>query len=421
MTLKKIPVTQVATGMFINRFEGSWINHSFWRTKFLVSDDALLTRVRTSGAMECWIDVNQGIDGPADTVQPLTPDSPMLPAPRASVATSMTDELQRVTGILSSAKAMVTRMFNEARMGKAIDASQCATLVNDIVESVDRNSDALISLSRLKLANDYTCMHSVAVCALMVSLGRQLQFDDEHCRQAGMAGLLHDMGKAAVPVEILNKPGKLTDEEFDIIKQHPVRGQKILIEGGFHEDHILDVCRHHHERMDGGGYPDRLQATQISLLARMGAVCDVYDAVTSDRSYKAGWDPAESIARMASWQGHFDEEILHAFVKSIGIYPTGSLVRLTSGRLAVVVEQSRGKLTAPKVKIFFSTNSGVPLRPELVDLSDPSCSVEIESRESPQNWQFGYLNALWAGESEVARLLDEQAGQRTPRTEGKQH
>jgi putative nucleotidyltransferase with HDIG domain len=230
----------------------------------------------------------------------------------------------------------------------------------------------------------------------MVSLGRQLGLDDATSRDAGMAGLLHDLGKAAMPQEIINKPGKLTDDEFTIIKSHPVRGHQMLMESGVDNERVLDVARHHHERIDGTGYPDKLAADSISLIARMSAVCDVYDAVTSNRPYKAGWDPADSIARMASWQGHFDPVVLQTFVRTIGIYPIGSLVRMASGKLGVVVEQNARKLTAPKVKLFFSTKSGMPFEPKLLDLTESHITDKIVAREPPENWSFGYLNDLWA-------------------------
>jgi len=394
--LKKIAITQVTTGMFVESVEGSYLKHSLWKTRFLVKDEEMLTRVRTCGAAECWIDVSQGDDvaraqpNPA----PATTSSP-APAAKPVVRKSMADELQNASDILKRSKAAMISLFAEARLGNAVDTSHCAPIVNDIVASVDRNGDALISLCRLKTADEYTYMHSVSVCALMVSLGRQLGLDEATCRDAGMAGLLHDLGKAAMPPEIINKPGKLTDEEFTIIKSHPVKGHETLIASGVDNERVLDVCRHHHERMDGTGYPDKLSADNISLVARMSAVCDVYDAVTSNRPYKAGWDPAESVSRMVTWQGHFDPVVMQTFVKTIGIYPTGSLVRMASGKLGVVVEQNAKKLTAPKVKLFFSTKSGMPLPPKLIDLSESYVSDKIVAREAPENWNFGYLNDLW--------------------------
>jgi putative nucleotidyltransferase with HDIG domain len=284
-------------------------------------------------------------------------------------------------------------------MGGAIDPKSFVPVVNDIVNSVNRHGDALVSLSRLKQADQYTYMHSVAVCALMVSLGRQLGLDEEESRLAGMAGLMHDIGKAGTPLEILNKPGSLTESEFEVMRQHPAHGEKMLRESGFAEEAVLDVVRHHHERISGNGYPDKLPPERISRLARMGAVCDVYDAITSDRPYKGGWDPAEALARMASWKGHFDEDMLRAFIRSLGIYPTGSLVRLASGRLAVVVEQNRGKITAPRVKVFFSTTSGTQLKPQLLDLAQSGCTDKILSREAREKWPFKHIEEIWRGET----------------------
>jgi len=388
--------------MFLSSVEGSWLNHSIWKSKFVINDDEMLARVRNCGAKECWIDVSLGVD----VVDPEVPLVQVVPAPTGVQSTagtpaavprkSMADELQNAANVLKRSKSAVNSLFAEARMGNAVNTSECKPLVDDIVNSVDSNADALISLCRLKLADEYTYMHSVSVCALMVSLGRQLGLDDNMCRDAGMAGLLHDLGKAAMPQDILNKPDKLTDEEFTIIKSHPVRGHEMLLEAGVDNDRVLDVARHHHERIDGKGYPDKLAADNISLIARMSAVCDVYDAITSNRPYKAGWDPAESIAKMASWQGHFDPVVLQTFVKTIGIYPVGSLVRMASGRLAVVVEQNPKKLTAPKVKVFFSTKSGLPLEPKLLDLTESHVQDKIVAREPQENWNFSYLQDLWA-------------------------
>ncbi|WP_374592504.1 HD-GYP domain-containing protein [Aquabacterium sp.] len=415
--LKKIPVSQLAQGMFIHAFEGSWVDHPFWRTKFVIRDDATLRKVWSSGVKECWIDTSQGSDVSAPESEGVTPlravpeiisrSQPAEPEPveRPEIGepTSMSEEIKRATVLCKRSKEAVQSMFKEARLGKAVDAEACMPLVNDIADSVYRNPGALVSLARLKTADEYTYMHSVAVCALMVSLGRALNLDEAQCREAGLAGLLHDLGKAATPQEVLNKPGKLTAEEFEIIKRHPVLGYEMLLTGKSVSPGALDVCRHHHERMDGTGYPDRLPGDQLTLLARMGAVCDVYDAVTSNRPYKAGWDPAESIAQMASWKGHFDPMVFQAFVKSLGIYPTGSLVRMQSGKLAVVVEQNPHALTAPKVKAFFSIKSEMPIATEILDLSKSSCRDRIEARESPAKWKFSHLDELWAGDEAAKR------------------
>jgi putative nucleotidyltransferase with HDIG domain len=298
----------------------------------------------------------------------------------------------------------VKSLFEDARMGRALDASECLPLVDEIANSVERNAGALVSLARLKAHDDYSYLHSVAVCALMVSLARQLGMDEAKVRDAGLAGMLHDIGKAMMPLDVLNKPGKLTDAEFALMKSHPVRSHELLRGGGTATEAALEVCMHHHEKMDGSGYPHGLRGEQITLLSRMGAVCDVYDAITSDRPYKNGWDPAESIRKMAEWRGgHFDDAVFQAFVKTLGIYPVGSLVRMQSGRLGVVAEQNAQSLVTPKVKVFFSTRSQLHIPPELLDLSQPGCNDRIAARESNAQWKFSHLDELWAGPDTLRR------------------
>lgn len=400
--LKKVAVNQLTVGMFVHGFDASWLKHPFWRTRFVIDDPTTLREIHESGVQHCWIDVSKGQDVPSQNPRPpATTGSANLdppPAPRREHI-PLSQELQQAARLRARSAETMRRLFSEVRLGNAIEPAVCVSLVDDVVESIDRHPDALLSLARLKNADEYTYMHSVAVCALMVALGRQLGLDDAPCREAGMAGMLHDLGKAAMPQDVLNKPGKLTPEEFDIIKQHPRRGYEMLLDTTSVSDGVKDVCLHHHERWDGTGYPDKLAGEQISLLARMGAVCDVYDAVTSDRPYKAGWDPAHALSQMATWKGHFDTTVFQSFVKSVGIYPTGSLVRMRSGRLAVVLEQNPSALTRPRVKVFFSTKAGLPLEHKVLDLAASHVTDQIEAREPPENWNFPYLTELWDGDA----------------------
>ena len=405
--LKKINVEQIQLGMHLKEFCGSWMEHPFWRNGFVLTDPKDLESIRASSIKEVWIDCSKGIDVAAGevAVSEAESDSEVEEAlaqvvlERRNVAPVSTEqELAHAAKICSQAKRAVISMFEEARMGKAVDTGGAQKLVEEITDSVARNPGALISLARLKTADDYTYMHSVAVCAMMVALAKQLKLDEEQTRLAGLAGLMHDLGKAMIPMEILNKPGKLSPAEFEIVKQHPREGHKLLLTGANVDPVVLDVCLHHHEKTDGSGYPDKLKDAQITLFAKMGAVCDVYDAITSNRPYKPGWDPAESLRRMAEWaKGHFDIQVFQAFVKSLGIYPIGSLVQLSSGRLGVVVEQTGKSLTTPTVKVFFSTKSNMRIIPELVDLSRAGVTEKIVSREDPAKWRFADLNELWSG------------------------
>jgi HD-GYP domain-containing protein (c-di-GMP phosphodiesterase class II) len=412
--LRKISPAQLRVGMFVHEVPGSWLSHPFWRGAFKLTDAKQLRQLREA-VSHVVIDTAKGLDvampaeenpaadaalapeassreaegaGPGDTELPLA-------AVAGQPAATFHEEVRRASKIVAQARPAMKNMFRDVRLGKAIDAEHCLPLVADIADSVERNPSAIVSLARLKTSDDYTFMHSVAVCALMVALGKQLGLNEADCREAGLAGLVHDLGKAMMPLEVLNKPGALTAEEYAIMKSHPEAGHRMLLEGKGVGPVPLDVCLHHHEKVNGKGYPHGLKGEEISLFARMGAVCDVYDAITSNRPYKAGWDPAESIMKMAQWskEGHFDESVFQAFVKSIGIYPVGSLVKLRSGRLAVVVEGGQGSLLKPVVKVFYSTRANEPLVPELVDLA--RTSDEIVSRESPSTWGFKNLDDFW--------------------------
>ncbi|AZZ43653.1 phosphodiesterase [Pseudomonadaceae bacterium SI-3] len=396
--LKKIPADAVRLGMYLHAFEGSWLSHPFWKNKFILDDPVDVQRLRQSGLLAVWIDTSKGVDVVDPAVVLSTPASTPPPeAPTAPVVArcSARDELQRAARVLNRSKKAITELFNEARLGNAINVESCLPLVAEISDSLVRNSSALIGLARLKHKDEYTYMHSVAVCALMVSLARQLGLSEDLVREAGLAGLLHDVGKMAMPVEVLNKPGSLTDAEYAVMRSHPERGHALLLAAGSIPASALDVCLHHHEKSDGSGYPHRLQGEAISLFARMGAVCDVYDAITSNRPYKKAWNPAESLARMAQWTGHFDIQVFHAFVRSVGIYPLGSLVRLESGRLGVVIDQHPEKLTEPLVRVFFSAKAKAPIQQLDLDLSRPGANDRIVGREDPAQWGFGNLDDFW--------------------------
>ena len=404
--VKQISAEQLRVGMYVHKLCCSWLTTPFWQSSFPVEEQQTIAKILASGVTQLWIDTSRGRDvaairqhasEPAPVAAPSATDpapfqfAPATPAP-------MSQELQRAATLIDKSRGAVLSMFQDARMGRAVDLGSALPLVDEIAGSVMRNAGALIGLARLKTADNYTYMHSVAVCALMIALARQLQLDDAVTRELGLAGLLHDVGKMTLPAAILNKPGKLTADEFEIVKQHPVAGHALLQASGGIGAIALEVCLHHHEKFDGSGYPHGLRGEQISLHARMGAICDVYDAVTSNRPYKAGWGPAESLRRMAEWSrgGHFDEKVFAAFVKCLGIYPVGTLVRLKSGRLAVVAEQPlQGSLLLPKVKVFFSSKSQTYIAPLLLDLAQPGTGDAIVSCEEASTWGLADIDRYW--------------------------
>jgi HD-GYP domain-containing protein (c-di-GMP phosphodiesterase class II) len=395
---KKITSEQIRLGMYVQESGSAWIDNPFWRKSFLLKKQEDLDLLRGWGIREIVIDISKGLDvvpePAAAGAQPQLPEKPPV-RQRAQQGTTVQQEQKYASKLLASARPAITSMFEEVRMGKAVDAQDVLPLVEEITASVSRNSDALISLARLKTADDYTYMHSIAVCALMVALAHEFEMSAEETRQTGLAGLLHDVGKMTIPLNILQKPGPLTEAEYIIVKNHPVSGYELLRDGRGVGEIALDVALHHHEKIDGSGYPYKQNDNQISLHARMGSVCDVYDAITSNRPYKSGWEPGESLRRMTEWStGHFDQRVFHAFIKIIGIYPVGSLVRMKSDRLGIVIEQNKESLLKPRVKLFFSVRNNVRIPVEEIDLSKREARDQIISHESPAKWGFT-ANDIW--------------------------
>jgi putative nucleotidyltransferase with HDIG domain len=395
--LKTIETKQLRVGMYLHELSASWLTNPFWRTSRKLDSAEDIQQILDAGIKQAIIDISKGLDvkntiaddGAVDGALPIPVAAAPLNALLAgnSQRTSIENEREIAARICERSYAAVTSMFTEARMGRAVNAEVAAKLVTEMSESIGRNAHALISLVRLKSQDNYTYMHSVAVGALMISLARQLGLDESQVQEAGNAGLLHDIGKMAIPTSILNKQGSLSEQEFQAVKHHPTAGYRMLQASGQLSANVLDVCLHHHEKMDGSGYPDGLSGTQISLFARMGAVCDVYDAITSERPYKQAWCPALAMKKMASWvKGHFDPQVFQAFVKAVGIYPVGSLVRLASGRLAIVLDQTDKSLLTPQVRVFFSTKSNAYIKPESIDLSAPGQHDKIVSIEEEANW-----------------------------------
>lgn len=410
--LRTIDSDRLRAGMYVHRLLGSWLGHPFWRNSFIAGADDV-ARIRGSGVAQLVIDIDKGLDveDPAEAATPVAAggDEPAVPSgPSASAdppqargpagagpQAGLEAEVQRARRILEEGRGIVEAMFSEVRLGRTVDAEAAMPLVASISDSVLRNPQALLSVARLKNADDYTYLHSMAVAGLMSALARQLQLPEPQVLEAAMGGLLHDMGKAATPLHILNKPGKLTDEEFEVMRRHAADGHRLLVAGGVENATVLDIALHHHEKIDGSGYPNRLAGDAISPMARMAAICDVYDAVTSNRPYRHGWCPADSLRRMAGWQGHFDPTVFQAFVKCLGIYPVGSLVRLHSQRLAVVIEQTPGALLKPRVRAFYSVRLRSHVLMQDIDLSAADCDDRIVQPESAQDWGFRELEKLW--------------------------
>lgn len=392
--IKRIQASELRVGMFIHELDCDWLTHPFLKNQFKLISDKQIQKIVDTGIHHVYIDTDRGLDVPdaptedevrealqKEIIEIASAQEPII------VRVSRDEEIQRARAIKGRAQQLVRNVMADARLGRAVEVEQVDGMVESITESILRNSGAIVGLLTIKNKDDYTFLHCVSVCALLVAFCRTLNLDAETTRLAGMGGLLHDTGKALVPDEVLNKPGKLTDEEFEIIKRHPRDGYEILLKSPEIGPIPLDITLHHHERMDGKGYPDQLPADQIPQLVRMSSIVDVYDAITADRCYHRGIPATDALRKLHEWSAfHFDPKLVQAFIRCVGIYPIGTLVRLESGRLAVVLEQHEANLLVPRVRVVFNAKTGHPVEPYDLDLSRPMGSGgadRIVSHEDP--------------------------------------
>ena len=347
--LEEVDIDDVKVGMYIEDIiEGDG--------RLLVSENRIMKNtdqiedLKKKGIKKVRVDIQKGKD-----VGRITS------APEVTVETDQRKrefeyykELDKAVEVHKNGLERATRVLKAIREGKPFSITTIKNAAQDIVESVMRNPDALLSLSQLKDYDNYTYIHSVNVAILTVSVAYHLQYSEERLVEIGMGGLLHDIGKMKVPEDILNKPGKLTDSEFAIIKRHPELGIESILDQRGITDIARKVVLQHHERYNGKGYPYGIKGERIHEVGLISAVADVYDALTSDRIYKAAWTPQKALATIFKQRDKdYSSKIVEIFTKMMGVYPAGSFVRLSSGEMGVVVRIEQGALLAPDVLILF--------------------------------------------------------------------
>lgn len=406
---KKVDSSQLKVGMYVHDLSCDWMTHPFMRNRFLLRSDDEIRKIIAAGIHDVVIDNSKGLDvQDAPTVAQAAAAIErelvqIASAPQLVTRVSLGMELARATQLRKQATGLVRTVMADVRLGNAVDIDRVEPMVEDITESILRNPGALVGLLRIKTKDDYTFLHSISVCALMVAFCRSRGMDAATTHQAGLGGLLHDTGKALVPDAILNKPGPLSPQEFDIVKRHPRDGHAILLQTPEVGPIPLDIALHHHERRDGSGYPDGLAGDAIGELAQMAAIVDVYDALTSERSYHKAIPAADALRKIYEWSKfHFNPVFAQDFMRCVGIYPVGTMVKLESGRLAVVIEAHESNLLAPKVNVFFSTRSNAYIKPEMVDLSRGlgfGGGDKIVGHESAAKWQVDPMRFLALAEN----------------------
>lgn len=390
--IKKVKVEELSLGMFIQDLNCDWMGHTFLRRRFLLHRHDDLERIVAAGIRELYIDTDRGRDvpeAPTEGEVRVEVQAHLVrvsqSAPPLAERTTHWEELAHAEAIRHEATEVVTSLLNDVRLGRAVDAERLEPQVTRLADSVLRNPGTLVSLSRLKHKDTYTFQHCVSTSALLMTFGRAMGLPKEDLVEAGIGAMLHDIGKMQVPQSVLNKPGSLTETEFHLMKEHVLLGVGILEHTPGITARMVQIASEHHERFDGTGYPDQLRGFEISELGRMTAIVDVYDALTSHRVYRTPMEPSEALRKLYEWSAHhFDAPLVERFIQTVGIYPVGSLVRLESGRLAVVVDLGEGGPLTPRVRIIHDIRRDRRLTPWDLDLAGGK--DRILEAEEPGPW-----------------------------------
>lgn len=400
--LHTIPPSQVRAGMYVAKFRGSWLDHPFWFSRFVVKP-ADVAKINQAKIPSVVIDDEKGIgpDRPPAPEPKVAPPARVVVVPKASRSGSTgqrpgrgpvvepwrrKSDRERAQALVAESLVTMRRACSDVRLGRAVRMPEITGLVDEVIEMVERTPRTLLDILRLKKKDEYTYLHSVAVCTLMINVARHLGRSEGEVRDYGMAGLLHDIGKMGVEDTILNKPGSLDDDEMQRVRHHPEFRHAMLLKTANVPEMALDVCLHHHERIDGKGYPHKLAGDELTEAARLGAICDVYDALTSNRAYKSAWSPAEAVSAMWRWNGQFDQELLFAFMQAMGVFPPGLVVELRSGRLGVVLDNAK-RNSRPRLLVFLSVEGAGRIEPEEIVIDDDFASDAIVRIVAPE--EFG--------------------------------
>ncbi|MBW4934753.1 HD-GYP domain-containing protein [Marinobacter sp. F4206] len=394
--IKRVPISALKVGMYITDLNNDWIPHNSQRKRGVIKKEETIEKIRRMGVAFVYIDASKGLDTQdSETAtevdrrneSALQSAGEQTPGLRAQVP--MAEELVIAQKIHSQAQGLVGDFMNNVKIGGAIDIAPIHQLADELQNSVLRNANALSCLGRIREKDNYLLEHSVNLSVLMSLFGNYRALPGDVLHQTIVGALLHDLGKILTPDEILNKPGRLSAEEFEVMKLHARHSRDILsTTEGIGELAVITAAQHH-ERLDGSGYPEGLRGDEISVYGRMVAITDVYDAITADRVYHKGMTPTQGLKKLLEWSGdHLDPDLVKQFIRCIGLYPVGAMVLLESGRLGVVVEANEQDQRLPVVRVMYHTRFRMPITVDTVDLAKPGAQDRILRSVDPEDYRI---------------------------------
>lgn len=389
--------------MYVWDLNCDWIPHHKQQKEGRIPDEQTIQTLVDNGIKEVYIDTEKGIDVIAGEGQELIEveeenqvaleESAEQPMDNRHV--NISKEMEVARRLHTHAIDLVSTVMKDVKIGNSIDVKAFDDVADNMISSILRNQDALACLGRIRNKDSYLLEHSVNLAVLMGIFGKAQGLSSDALHQSVVGALLHDIGKVLTPDQVLHKAGKLTDDEFRVMKEHVIHSQRILRNTPGIPVLTINVAAQHHERFDGSGYPKGLKGDQICCEGRMVAIIDVYDAITADRVYHRALPPTSAMKKLLEWsKHHFDPPLVQRFIKAMGVYPVGSLVELESKRLALVIESGETSQIQPLVRVIYDLKKESYIKVEDVDLASPVCQDRIISNQDPRKFNIHIADFL---------------------------
>ncbi|MCO7227177.1 HD-GYP domain-containing protein [Pleionea sp. CnH1-48] len=382
--LKKISASELKVGMYVDSIIQKSSTLKISQQGF-ISSDSILKKLKDSGVVYAIIDTDKS----QNESEPDKPESIKEEAPKRTrkSSASLSGRLKAASKLYEEARTLQAQALSNIKEGKKLNVEPLNHMAEALIDSIFDDQDTLLCVSQMRNKDSYLLEHSINVSILMTVFANHLKYPRTIIQQLAVGGLLHDIGKIKVPDSILNKPGRLTQEEFEEMKRHVEYGIAEVQDIADISDISMQVIAMHHEKLDGSGYPKGLKGNEITPFGRIASIVDIFDALTGERSYKKGIVHVRALKMLMEQKELLDMGMVEQFIKCIGVHPVGSIVLLKSGKLGIVTRSNPDSPLKPLVKTFYSAKHRHFLEIKEVDLASKFCEDEIE--KSVKAEEFG--------------------------------
>ncbi|MBI5179221.1 MAG: HD-GYP domain-containing protein [Nitrospinae bacterium] len=409
----KVSVSKLRPGMFVHDFNCDWLHHPFFSNQLLLKDRGMIEKIINQNIREVYIDTGKGLAPAQESPRTATavaepPEEEKAPEPEMPEVDpfeerlshirerAIGDEIPDAAKARKKAETVLDNIFAEVQAGREINVRATRAAGEEMVESALRNKHALPAVVKLTKANQYLRSRAVNVASLMVSFGAHLGMPPAEMVDLAVGSLLHDIGMLRIDPAILAKPGKLTDEEYQQIKLHVAIAAEMLNGTGEVAPESREIVTMHHERNNGSGYPEGLKGSAIPPAAGMAGIADAYDAMTTARSYRGEMKLSAANRKLFEIAAleQFDDKLVQSFIQCTGLYPVGSVVGLSSGKLGIVIRQNPENLLKPVVRVIYDNKRGSFIRPRDVDILHNTDGEEVVPTPPDVKWKINILDYI---------------------------